>query len=122
MNILGIWRWIGDRSLWEIVLIGLLFALTIEVVTCFMRFGLGLQSTRDTSWLAPLTAGYRIHHGYIGVLLLLITLVTSSPSWHNLLIAVGVGLVVSDAVHHFLVLWPITGDPEFHIRYPGWRR
>ena len=40
--------------------------LLIEAVTCAFRWGLDLQSTRDTSFLAPLTFGVRIHHGYVG--------------------------------------------------------
>jgi len=27
-------------------------------------------------------------------------------------------LFLSDIVHHFLVLWPITGNPEFDLFYP----
>ena len=30
-----------------------------------------------------------------------------------------IGLVVSDLVHHFLVLWPLTGSPQFDLFYPG---
>ena len=49
-----------------------LATLIIEAVTCGLRFGLGLQSGRDTSALARWTLGLRIHHGYVGVVLLMI--------------------------------------------------
>ena len=31
--------------------------------------------------------------------------------------AASAALVLSDAIHHFLVLWPIEGSPEFHFWY-----
>jgi len=31
----------------------------------------------------------------------------------------GLSLFLSDVIHHFLVLWPIVGDPEFHLVYPN---
>jgi hypothetical protein len=34
-------------------------------------------------------------------------------------------LIFSDLAHHFIVLWPITGSPEFDIIYPDhpfWRK
>lgn len=97
---------------------GLLAAAAIEAVTLLARFGLKLQSTRDTAALARLTFGYRIHHGYLGALLLLVWPALPSGRarwWAGVL---GIALLVSDLVHHFLVLWPLTGDPQFHLRYP----
>lgn len=35
--------------------------LAIEAITCALRFGLGMQSSRDTSALARWTLGLRIH-------------------------------------------------------------
>jgi hypothetical protein len=35
-----------------------------------------------------------------------------------MLAVVAIGLVISDIIHHFLVLWPVTGSPEFDLRYP----
>ena len=34
------------------------------------------------------------------------------------LIVIGIALALSDAVHHFLVLWPIVGSPQFDLVYP----
>jgi hypothetical protein len=99
-------------------LLGLALALAIEGLTCLLRFGLGLQSTRETGWLAPFTCGYRIHHGYIGLVMLLVSPAVRAPSWRKALMVIGLGLAVSDAIHHFAILWPLTGSPEFHIRYP----
>jgi hypothetical protein len=93
--------------------------LIIEMLTLFGRFGLGLQATRDTTILAKFTFGFRIHHGYIGLLLLVIVYCLSlkTPLKHDTaLYVVGASLLLSDILHH-LLLWLITGDPELHIKY-----
>ena len=99
-----------------------ILALTIlfEGVTCFFRFGLDMQSTKDTGFLKTLTFGLRIHHGYVGVLMVGVAYLmpTTSP-FRGWVLRVGAALVVSDLVHHFLVLWPITGDPHFDLVYPN---
>ena len=98
---------------------GLVGAAAFEAVTVLFRFGLGLKSTRDTRWLRRWTFGFRVHHGYIGLLLLLLAaLLPLPPILSDLAIIIGIALAVSDVVHHFLVLWPLTGSPEFDIRYP----
>jgi hypothetical protein len=108
---------VGSLSGRQLAVWGLVLAGAIELVTVILRFGMKLQATRDTSMLASWTFGFRIHHGYIGVVLLLLALPASG--WlRNLLVIIGIGLVLSDLAHHFLVLWPITGSPEFDIRYP----
>jgi hypothetical protein len=98
-------------------------ALTVlfELLTCVMRFGLQLNSTRDTaSTIGHITCGIRIHHGYIGALMILIAAWTwtrlPKASWWS--VAVGLALVLSDLIHHFCVLWPLTGSPQFDLVYP----
>ncbi len=104
----------------SVPLMTVLFTLVIEGVTILARFGLQLQSTRDTAFMASLTFGYRIHHGYIGLLMLVVLLLAPQLGgrWHNLLLALSVSLILSDLIHHFIVLWWLTGDPQFHLRYP----
>jgi len=99
---------------------GVLLAVVVEALTCVSRFGLKLESTRDTSWLKPWTFGYRIHHGYVGLVLLVVAAFCFTPrdARQNLLLIVGIALVLSDLCHHFLVLWPITGSPQFDLVYP----
>jgi hypothetical protein len=113
------WTWLTTMDGGTALLWGLVLAAAFEAVTCVFRFGLGMQSTMSTSFLAPFTLGYRIHHGYIGALMLLPVTVLPSGGLRSALIIVGTGLFVSDIVHHFLVLWPITGSPCFDFRYPG---
>lgn len=96
----------------------------LEGLTCFMRFGLGMQSTRDTAGtVGRLTGGLRIHHGYVGLVLVLMaryccTHRHCSRRWQWWLQIWGWSLVASDLIHHFLVLWPITGSPQFDLTYP----
>ena len=93
----------------------------IEAVTVLFRFGLRLESSKDTaSTIGRLTGGIRIHHGYIGLTLIVIVALASRrwPRLARWLLIIGLSLVLSDLVHHFLVLWPIVGDPEFHLVYP----
>jgi len=64
-------------------------------------------------------SGYRIHHGYGGVVLIILAVLSSGGGLRKALLLVGISLLVSDAIHHFLVLWLVTGSPELDIRYPG---
>jgi hypothetical protein len=99
----------------------LALAVVFEVITLVMRFGLGLDATRDTaSSVGRLTLGIRIHHGYIGGLLMGVGALLkgrhlTAARW---LCIVGGALLLSDLIHHFAVLWPIMGDPMFHLVYP----
>ena len=113
-------KWFEYRTNISILWYGLGLAAVIEAITCVFRFGLGMQSTRDTAWLAALTFGYRIHHGYIGLVLLVLTVLPPLGGvLRKMLLLIGIALLISDFVHHFLVLWPATGSPQFDIRYPG---
>lgn len=98
--------------------------LAFEAVTILFRFGFKVQATRDTArYVARWTRGLRIHHGYWGVPLLALgtaALATSvgpaqAAAW---LVIVGLALIKSDLMHHFLVLWPITGSHDFDLVYP----
>jgi len=98
------------------------FILTIlfEGVTILFRYGFNLQSTRDTaSTIGRMTFGLRVHHGYIGILIIIIARYYSQQnSYQEWILAVGIALLLSDLIHHFLVLWPIEGDPQFDRFYP----
>ncbi len=103
----------------QVVLGTLLLTAAMELSLLFFRFALGMESTRDTSFLAGFTLGMRIHHGYLGLLLCLAGwLAARRRGWRNLLIMIGAALVLSDLFHHFLILWPITGSAEFDLVYP----
>lgn len=93
--------------------------LLMEVFTCFLRFNLGWKARRDTRFLAPFTFGLRIHHGYVGLAILAVCwFISGESAVRTWALWIGAGLFVSDVVHHFLVLWPIVGSPEFDVFYP----
>ncbi len=109
---------LADLSAWQVALATAVLTAAIELVTIFLRFGLGLKAAQVTAWLARFTFGLRIHHAYIGALVLVASVFAGArPSLMNALLMLGASLVLSDLVHHFLILWPITGSPEFHLTY-----
>ncbi len=97
-----------------------IIALTIafEAITCIFRWGLNMQSTRDTAFLAPLTLGVRIHHGYVGAVGSMAALGMPEGWFAAWALRVGVALLVSDLIHHFVVLQGTTGDHQFDLTYP----
>lgn len=111
----------GDRVkqlsiVWQTVIL----TIAIEAVTCLLRFGFSLESTRDTAnTVGRLTFGLRIHHGYIGVLLLPIAFAIERrwPRLSKLTLVLSLALIASDLIHHFIVLWPVTGSPQFDLFY-----
>jgi len=97
----------------------LLLAAVIEAVTVALRFGFGLEATRDTAAsVGRLTFGYRIHHGLVGLLILLASAFVSDAVWKRRLAILGGALALSDAIHHFVILWAVTGSPQFDLVYP----
>ncbi|PKL51011.1 MAG: hypothetical protein CVV42_01535 [Candidatus Riflebacteria bacterium HGW-Riflebacteria-2] len=93
----------------------------IESVTLFFRFGLGLKSTEHTaSTVGQLTMGIRFHHGYAGVILLILLLISRVRRHRaaDVIFVVGMSLFVSDVIHHTL-LYLITGSADFDLVYPG---
>ena len=109
----------GHMSFRRTLASGLALAVVIELITAVFRFGLGLESNQDTRFLAQWTLGYRIHHGYIGLVGLLLCMLVPVGRRRTALLVISIGLVVSDFMPHFLVLWLLTGSPELHLRYFG---
>ncbi|MFZ2956469.1 MAG: hypothetical protein WA705_06235 [Candidatus Ozemobacteraceae bacterium] len=101
--------------------ITLFWATLIEGITVFARFGLKLESTRDTAaTVGRLTFGLRIHHGVVGLILCVIAwfFFPRNSVWRERALILGGALAVSDFVHHFVVLWAVTGSPQFDLFYP----
>jgi len=101
-----------------------IFMLTtiIESVTLFFRFGLGLKSTEHTaSTVGQLTMGIRIHHGYVGLFILIMLFLIPVSRQHrygNIAYVTGMSLFVSDILHHSL-LYLVTGSADLDLVYPG---
>lgn len=106
----------------QLTITAVCLTVAFEALTCILRYGCQLESTRDTaSTIGRITCGLRIHHSYVGAVLILLAcwLWDRCPrqAWWGL--AIGLGLLLSDVIHHFLVLWPIEGSPQFDLWYPG---
>jgi hypothetical protein len=94
-------------------------AAVIELFTCFTRFVLGLRAVDHAHLLARYSFGIRLHHGYTGLLLALaagawmLARGGRAGPWLRGLLTFGLAMALSDVVHHFVVLWAVTGSPEF---------
>ena len=98
----------------------LIWTVIFEAVTCVLRFGLRLESTRDTaSTIGVLTFGLRIHHSYIGVALIPIAMLVERrwPQTARQLLMIGMALILSDLIHHFIILWYFVGSSQFDLFY-----
>lgn len=96
----------------------LILAIAIEGITCLLRFSLQLEATRDTCFLSALTFGLRIHHCYLGLAVGIAGVFLAREDALNWWLIVGAAFVLSDLAHHFVVLWLVTGQPEFDLFYP----
>ena len=112
-------------SIFQLATIAFVLTAVIEVVTVALRFGLHLTASRHTaSIVGRLTGGVRIHHGYLGVAIMIAAAVVwrAESLMSGIALATGIALVASDLIHHFLVLWLVTGRHEFDLFYPRSRR
>ena len=110
---------ISGLSTGEVMLLTLFLSVILESITAFLRFGLGVRADKTAPFIKRLTFGIRVHHGYIGALLLFAAWIVREPVYiHNFALILGGSLAISDFIHHVLVLWPITGSPQFHLKYP----
>ena len=108
-------RWILEHP----ILSGLIAALLFELATIILRFGFRMTSPTHTRPLARITRGFRVHHGYPGVGLLAAAPLMPTPTIiGSLVVIVGIMLLLSDLIHHAIVLPLWAGHHEFDIRYP----
>jgi len=84
-----------------------------ELITCIGRFGFGLRSKGWAERCRPYTLGLRVHHAYFAVPVFPVALLASPEPWlQRTLVAAALGLVLSDLLHHFVVLPLFTGEFE----------
>lgn len=104
---------------WQLWLAALASTALFEAVTCAFRFGCGMTAREDLSWMRRWTRGVRVHHGYPGIALVGVSFtgMLAGPV-ESAVVIVGWGLLLSDAVHHFVVLPLTVGRTEFDLRFP----
>ncbi len=112
-NIFSVFDWGG------FIVLSSALTVIIELITILLRFGCNLRSQSNLRFLGYLTGGVRIHHMNAGIIIFMIVPFLQIPLfWQQAVLAAGAALVLSDLIHHFLVLWPITGSHEFDLTYP----
>lgn len=84
----------------------------VELITVAVRFGAGI-SAAEFNKSAPLLLQF--HHSFWSIpLLLVLPLTWRRPRFSGALLGIALGLILSDAIHHLLVL-PITvGNTGWH--------
>ena len=103
------------RSFILAVVVSIVF---IEIITCIGRFGFDISMKEKEGTITKLTFGVRIHHGYVGAFCLISAFVVTrfKPTRGfitNLLYIGGWALLISDIIHHFIVLYLMVGKTEF---------
>lgn len=78
--------------------------IAIELLCCLFRFGFGCRARELQRRFLPI----RIHHGYAGVAILPALPFLPAP-WRGWAAAAAAALVVSDLIHHLVVLKLATG-------------
>ena len=87
----------------------------IELITLIGRFGLNISS--KNIWIKTMNhvkakSWFHFHHVFLGIIAIAISLI----NYHPFLLATGIGIGLSDMIHH-VILWVIVGNPEFHLIY-----
>ena len=105
----------------QVLLLTVGVTIFIEVLTLLGRFLIGIRAISDTPVrLQKLTFGYRLHHGYLGLggLFMAGMIWSVGSHWLIWLMIGSIALLASDFIHHFCILWPMTGDHEFFLCFP----
>ena len=85
----------------------ILFSALIEFATISGRMRFGPMKKRFSRWAFRYKV--RIHHGYLGLGMLLLFIFLRNP----IVMVLGWSLLISDSLHHFVVLPIISGTTEF---------
>ncbi len=78
--------------------------LALELLCCLFRFGFGFRSRELQRRLIRI----RIHHGYFGIVMVP-ALPFLPETWLGWAVATAAALIVSDLIHHLVVLKLATG-------------
>ncbi len=101
---------------WKLIL-GVLFI--AEAITLFLRFAMNKESKdyhvgkMNKKWKKR---KFHWHHFLLGLAIIPLAFFFSNFT-EQFLINLGIGIFLSDLVHHFVVLMFITGSPEFCLVY-----
>lgn len=92
---------------------GLFVTVGVELITVYMRFRSGGISAVEFNRTAPLLL--QVHHMFWAVpLLLVVPFVWKKPRACGALLGISIGFVLSDLIHHFVVLPLTVGNTGWH--------
>jgi hypothetical protein len=95
-----------------IIIWAVVSTILIEAVTVYLRFNGGISAT-EYNQTAPLLM--QIHHMFWSVpLLLLVPLLWPRPRLSGALLGLALGFILSDLLHHFVVLPLTVGNTGWH--------
>ena len=95
-----------------IILWALVSTVLIEALTVYLRFGRGV-SAGEFNKTAPLLL--QIHHMFWSIpLFLAVPFVWRKPRLSGALLGIAGGLILSDLIHHFVVLPVTVGNTGWH--------
>jgi len=95
-----------------VILWAVVSTLVVEAVTLYLRFRSGVSAT-EFNKTAPLLL--QIHHMFWSVpLLLVVPFVWRKPRLNGALLGIALGLILSDLLHHFVVLPLTVGNTGWH--------
>ncbi len=83
----------------------ILVTVGLELGTVLMRYKFGSVRKSLHKWKIP----FHIHHGYIGTLLIIFYFIF----YNDWFLLIGAPLLISDFIHHFIVLELWKGRSEF---------
>ena len=93
--------------------------MVIEFVTLIFRFGFNRKSKEFYSNRLNRNWGnykFHWHHLFLGLVIVPLSLVFSGM-FKTIMFNLGLGVVFSDLVHHFIILNILVGESEFHLIY-----
>jgi len=94
----------------------LISAIIIESITIFGRFFLNISSKKVYIRVMKkfkLKRFYHFHHLFTGIIIAVVFYFY----YHHFFFNLGLGIFLSDLIHHFAVLWIVLKHPEFHVVY-----
>lgn len=100
-------RWRQSAIVWTIAV-----TLAAEAITLYLRFGRH-QTAADFNKTAPLLL--QIHHMFWSVpVLAALPIARRRATLSGAILGIAIGLIVSDLLHHFLVLPLVVGNTGWH--------
>lgn len=103
----------SEERWWRTARWAIVVTIGFELVTLFVRFGMDYSVHQFNETSPPLLL--QLHHMFWAVpLLFVLPLFWKSPVWSGRVLGVAMGFVISDLVHHFMVLPVTVGNTGWH--------